>query len=44
MTGFEDEAGPLVDLAKSYLDALLNVQKDEASRMILEAVENGTKI
>jgi len=44
MTGFEDESAPLVGLAKSYLDALLNVQKDEASRMILEAVKNGTDI
>ncbi len=41
---FEDESYPLTVLAKRYMDALLNVQRDAASRMILKAVEEGTDI
>lgn len=44
MTVFEEESGPFLELAKNYMDALLNVQRDKASRMILKAVEDGTDI
>lgn len=44
MIVFEEESGPFFELAKNYKDALLNVQRYEASRMILKAVEEGTDI
>ncbi|NYB52313.1 MAG: cobalamin B12-binding domain-containing protein [Methanobacteriaceae archaeon] len=44
MSEFEEESGPLADLAKMYLDALLRVQRDAASRMIIKAAEEGTSI
>jgi len=44
MTVFEEESGPFFELAKNYMDALLNVQRDKASKMILKAVEDGTDI
>jgi methanogenic corrinoid protein MtbC1 len=44
MTEFEDESYPLTELAKNYIEALLNVQRDSASNMILNAVEEGTDI
>ncbi|MBD3184559.1 cobalamin-binding protein [Candidatus Poribacteria bacterium] len=39
----EDEM-PLSDLAKKYLDALLKGDRNDASQMIIKAVENGTSI
>lgn len=39
----EDEA-PLADLATAYLTALLGGHKQEASRLVLEAVEDGTDV
>ncbi|HNU61181.1 MAG TPA: cobalamin-dependent protein [Methanofastidiosum sp.] len=44
MNEFEIEAGDFYDLAKVYLDSLLRVNKDAASRLILKAVEQGTDI
>lgn len=44
MSVFEEESGPFAQLAKMYLDALLRVQRDAASRMIIKAVEDGTKV
>lgn len=44
MTVFKEESEPFFELAKNYKDALLNVQRNEASRMILKAVEEGTDI
>lgn len=44
MTLFEEESGQFLELAKKYMDALLKVQRDEASRMILKAVEDGMDI
>ncbi|MDO5836135.1 MAG: B12-binding domain-containing protein, partial [Methanobacterium sp.] len=44
MTVFEEESGTFYELAKNYMDALLNLQRDEAGRMIIKAVEEGTDI
>lgn len=44
MGEFEEESYPLTDLAKMYLNALLRVQRDAASRMIIKAVEEDTDI
>ena len=44
MTEFKEESEPFFELAKNYMDALLNVQRDAASRMILKAVDEGTGI
>jgi len=44
MTEFKEESEPFFELAKNYMDALLNVQRDAASRMILKAVDEGTDI
>jgi methanogenic corrinoid protein MtbC1 len=44
MSVFEEESGPFAQLAKMYLDALLRVQRDVASRMIIKAVKDGIKV
>lgn len=44
MTVFEEESGPFLEIAKNFMDALLNVQRNEASRMILKAVDEGMDI
>ncbi len=44
MSVFEEESEPFFELAKNFMDALLKVQRDEASRMILKAVEEGMDI
>ncbi|MDB5033902.1 MAG: hypothetical protein JWQ98_1143 [Chlorobi bacterium] len=36
--------GPLAELARDYLSALLRADRREASRLVLEAVESGTNI
>jgi methanogenic corrinoid protein MtbC1 len=41
---FLQEGAPLVALARSYLDALLEGQRQMASRLILEAAHGGTSI
>ncbi len=42
--GFLDEHAPMSDLARAYLDALLRADRQEASRLILEAVQGGSSI
>lgn len=44
MSVFEEESSPFEQLAKMYLDALLRVQRDAASRMIIKAVKDGMKV
>jgi len=44
MDEFERESEKLYNLARRYLDALLRVQRDAASRMILKAVEEGVDV
>lgn len=44
MSEFEKESGSLAGLSKMYLDALLRVQRDAASRMIIKAIEDGVDI
>ncbi len=44
MNDFERESGHLLELAKLYLNSLLQVQRDTASRMIINAVEQGTSV
>lgn len=44
MDEFEKESGKHFKLAKMYLDALLKVQRDAASRMILKAVKEGVNV
>lgn len=44
MNQFEEESGEFFSLAKNYMDALLNLRRNEASDMIMKAVEEGTSI
>lgn len=44
MDVFEEEAGEYAQLARLYLDALLRVERDAATRMIIKAVEQGTSV
>lgn len=44
MNEFEKESGELYELSRKYLDALLNLDRHSASRMIHNAVEDGVSI
>ncbi|MDI6644133.1 MAG: cobalamin-dependent protein [Methanobacteriaceae archaeon] len=44
MYEFEKESGKFFNLAQRYLDALLRVQRDAATRIILKAVEEGVDV
>ena len=44
MSDLNRESNPLSDPAARYLDALLHGRKDEASRLVLTAVETGTSV
>ncbi|AXV39162.1 B12-binding domain-containing protein [Methanobacterium sp. BAmetb5] len=44
MDQFEEESGQFFPLAKNYMDTLLNLRRNEASDMIIQAVEEGTSI
>ena len=44
MNEFKMESGDFFELASLYLDTLLRVQSEAASRMIIKAVEQGVEI
>ncbi len=44
MPSFISSEAPLADLARRYLDALLDAQRHAASRLVLDAVQEGTGV
>jgi methanogenic corrinoid protein MtbC1 len=44
MDEFKKESGAYFELSKMYLETLLRVQRDAASRMIIKSVEQGTDV
>jgi hypothetical protein len=43
-SSFIDDTTALGRLAQQYLDALLRMERHEASRIVLDAVENGVNV
>jgi len=44
LSEFEKESGELIDLARNYLDALLNLDRYSASKMIHTSLDEGVPI